>query len=77
MREYFYEAGEELGLKIKDLNGPQSVGIGTIERTQKNGKRWGTFFAFLKDIESRPNLVISRYSHALKVNSFSVGKRGV
>jgi len=67
LREYFFGAAAELGLSKKDFNGPQSVGVGTIERTQKKGKRWGTFFAFLKNILSRSNLTVSRYSQAIKV----------
>jgi choline dehydrogenase-like flavoprotein len=67
LREYFYEAGEELGFQKKDLNGPQSMGIGAIERTQMRGQRCDTFSAFLKGILNRPNLTVSRYSQVLKV----------
>lgn len=43
------------------------TGIARLEVTQKKGMRFGTFFAFLKDIQDRKNLRISRYSQALKV----------
>jgi len=68
LRELFYEAARELGLNKIDVNGPQKVGIGPIEVTQKSGQRWGTFMAFLKDIMSRTGLTIARYSQAIKVS---------
>lgn len=46
----------------------KSLGFGPIEVTQKNGERFGTFSAFIKNnLRGKFNLVISRYSHATKV----------
>ena len=46
-----------------------SVGFASLEVTQKNGYRWGTFPAFIEPILGRQNLHISRYSQATKVFS--------
>lgn len=65
--EEFTQAAKEMGYKEIDSVGHQRTGISKVEVTQKNGKRHGTFLAFLKDIQHRKNLRISRYSYALKV----------
>lgn len=67
LHQQYMEAGQELGFKIVDANGPQTSGFGVQEVTQKNGRRWSVYDAFLKDFESRENLRISRYSRAVKI----------
>jgi len=63
----FEKGADEMGLRFKDLNGPQTEGYGVLETNQDNGKRSGTYYAFLQNILSRPNLSISRYSQVIKV----------
>jgi len=62
------EAGEEMGFKIVDHNGPQVPGFGIQESTQKNGQRFSVYDGFLKNFQNRQNLRISKYSQAIKVN---------
>ncbi|XP_035704716.1 glucose dehydrogenase [FAD, quinone] isoform X2 [Folsomia candida] len=65
--KYFIEAVKELGYNQVDLNGPQSIGFGPSEVTQKRGSRAGTFGGFLKNFMNRENLHVSRYSQATKI----------
>lgn len=67
MHKYFVDAANELGIEELDLNGPQREGVAACEFTQKNGRRYGTYSAFLKPFVNRKNLRISKYSHVTKV----------
>lgn len=62
-------AGKELGFDSKiDLNGPQRTGFGSADASQRNGKRETSYTAFLEPILDRENLVISKYSQAVKIH---------
>ncbi|OXA42201.1 Glucose dehydrogenase [FAD, quinone] [Folsomia candida] len=75
LHQTFLDAGKELGYDEVDVNGPQRVGFGPIEVTQKNGERFGTFSAFIKNnLRGKFNLVISRYSHATKLKLDKSGR---
>ncbi len=53
----FRDAAEELGIpRTDDFNTGTNEGSGYFEVNQKNGVRWNTSKAFLRDIESRRNL---------------------
>ncbi|CAL8089869.1 unnamed protein product [Orchesella dallaii] len=76
LHSYFVEAGKELGLKEIDLNGPQREGFAEIEVTQRNGERFGTYSAFIKDFVGRSNLRIIKYAHVTKIK-FDKNNRAV
>ncbi|ODN00431.1 Protein PTCD3, mitochondrial [Orchesella cincta] len=64
---YFMNGGKELGYDEIDLNGPQKSGFGPLEVTQKKGKRYGTFAAFLKNFMGRENLRVAKFAQAVKI----------
>lgn len=63
----FIDAGKELGYDEIDVNGPQRSGFGFLDRNERNGARYGTFSALLKNPKRPKNLIISKYSQAIKV----------
>ncbi|XP_022902933.1 glucose dehydrogenase [FAD, quinone]-like [Onthophagus taurus] len=52
------KAGEELGFKIRDLNGMNHIGFAIQQTTNKNGSRISTARAFLRPFKHRRNLQI-------------------
>ncbi|HEY5972669.1 MAG TPA: choline dehydrogenase, partial [Pseudoxanthomonas sp.] len=55
----FIEAAKQAGhAHNRDFNGPQQVGIGQYQVTQKDGARCSTAVAYLDPARSRPNLQI-------------------
>ncbi|CAL8090579.1 unnamed protein product [Orchesella dallaii] len=66
--QIFMKAGIEMGFEANlDLNGNQRTGFGTFEANTRNGKRETSYTAFIEPILGRENLVISTYSHAVKL----------
>lgn len=52
---------------------PKITGFGFLDRNERNGARHGTFSALLKNPKHPKNLVISKYSQAIKViNLFQI-----
>ncbi|WP_415183825.1 GMC family oxidoreductase [Phaeovulum sp.] len=55
----FIAAGETIGLpQNHDFNGPDQLGLGIYDVTQKNGIRFSSYNAFLEPVRHRPNLKI-------------------
>ncbi|WP_108124765.1 choline dehydrogenase [Saccharospirillum mangrovi] len=53
----FIEAGQQAGYPFTDdMNGYQQEGVGVMDMTIKQGKRWNTAQAYLRPVLSRPNL---------------------
>ncbi|CAG0881686.1 unnamed protein product [Cyprideis torosa] len=63
----FVKAGEELGYKVRDINGDEQVGFTFPQTTTKDGRRVTTATAFLQPIRNRENLHISPNSRVTKV----------
>ncbi len=54
----FVAAGERLGYRQTDLNGPDPEGFDFTQATQYRGNRWSASDAYLNPARSRPNLHI-------------------
>ncbi len=55
----FIAAGETLQLpRNSDFNGPDQLGLGVYDVTQRDGIRFSAYNAFLEPVRSRPNLQI-------------------
>ncbi len=55
----FLKACQELGYrKLEELNGPSNEGYAQTPVTQKKGRRWSAYDAFLKPVLHRPNLTV-------------------
>ncbi|CAG7836566.1 unnamed protein product [Allacma fusca] len=67
MEETYCKAAEEVGVPRLDLNAEFMEGCSPIYYTQKNGRRYDTYHAFLKPIQDRQNLFIRKYSHVTKI----------
>ncbi|ODM87284.1 Oxygen-dependent choline dehydrogenase [Orchesella cincta] len=73
-----FEAVNEWGYKILDLNAEQEEGFSTLDATQNRGRRASSYSAYIEPILGRPNLSILRYSHVTKIHFDSELKaRGV
>ncbi|XP_022667055.1 glucose dehydrogenase [FAD, quinone]-like isoform X1 [Varroa destructor] len=64
----FIEAGKHLGYSETDINGARCTGFMVPQGTVRNGSRLSTSRAFLEPVRDRPNLHISLYSMATKIN---------
>jgi choline dehydrogenase len=69
------EAGEQLGLKHRDLNGEDQEGIAYYQLTVKNGRRCSAAVAYLNPAKKRPNLNIE--TKALAARVLFEGKRAI
>lgn len=64
----FVDAGCELQHpRNDDFNGTTQEGVGLYQVTQKNGRRWSSAQAFLRDAERRPNLDLVTEARATRV----------
>ena len=64
----FLESASALGIdRNDDPNGPQQDGVGSLQLTQKRGRRWSTADAFLHPVKDRPNLTVETGAHATRV----------
>lgn len=62
------EAAELVGHpRNDDFNGPDQEGVGFYQLTQKDGRRWSAYDAYLKDVRDRPNLTVLTYRHATRL----------
>ncbi|XP_017785104.1 PREDICTED: glucose dehydrogenase [FAD, quinone] [Nicrophorus vespilloides] len=61
------KAGEEMGYKVRDLNGAFHTGFSIAQTTNKNGSRLSTARAFLRPFKNRRNLHILLNSTVTKV----------
>jgi choline dehydrogenase len=57
--EAFIEAGQQAGYPFtKDLNGFQQEGVGKMDMTTHNGRRWSAAQAYLRSAEKRSNVTV-------------------
>ncbi len=64
----FVEAATRYGLRNNpDFNGARQEGAGLYQVTQRNGRRCSAAVAFLRPVESRPNLTIITGARAEKI----------
>jgi choline dehydrogenase len=64
----FVAAGLELGFPSNtDFNGPEQLGFGMYQVTQRYGRRESTATAYLAPARRRPNLVVRTAAHATRV----------
>jgi choline dehydrogenase len=55
----FIQASQGIGIPYNpDLNGPQLDGVGSVQVTQHNGRRWSSADAFLRPAMRRSNLQV-------------------
>lgn len=65
----FVEAAEATGLpRNDDFNGADQEGCGFYQLTQKDGARWSTAEAYLREVMDRPNLTVVTSALTTKVN---------
>lgn len=68
LHEVFLAAGTEAGYPFTDdFNGYQQEGVGRLDRTVHDGKRWSTATAYLKPALERSNLVTETRALANRV----------
>jgi choline dehydrogenase len=67
--EAYIAAAESIGIRrLDDINGETQHGIGYMQVTMKNGRRWSSADAFLSaDVRKRPNLTITLKAAARRV----------
>ncbi len=64
----FVAAGLELGFPANaDFNGPDQLGFGLYQVTQRHGRRESAATAYLRPVRRRPNLEIRTGAHATRV----------
>ncbi|HEX9447929.1 MAG TPA: choline dehydrogenase [Dongiaceae bacterium] len=72
----FIEAAQQAGYPYtKDMNGYQQEGVGRMDMTIKNGRRWSTAMAYLRAAEKRSNVTVE--TRALTQRIILEGKRAV
>jgi choline dehydrogenase len=73
----FIDACAEINLPhTDDFNGPNEIGAGIFQVTQKRGQRWSTARAYLQPALKRPNLSVHIQVHATRLlwdNTRAVG----
>ena len=74
--EAFIEAAQQAGYPYtKDMNGYQQEGVGRMDMTIKNGRRWSAAQAYLRTAEKRSNVTVE--TRALTTRILLEGKRAV
>lgn len=64
----FIEAAVAAGIPPNpDCNGAIQDGVGLVQSTTRNGRRWSSADAFLRPILGRPNLTVATNAHALQI----------
>lgn len=78
INEAFYSAGQACGYEFNaDFNGAQQEGVGPYQVTQKNGRRWSTYEAYVKPIKQRQNLTILSNATVTKIEVNEGAAQGV
>ncbi|CAG7731190.1 unnamed protein product, partial [Allacma fusca] len=68
LTKYFLEAAQEMGYPRRDLNAPYNEAFSEFDYTKKNGRRWGSYQAFIQSIrKTRKNLTIRKYALVSRV----------
>jgi choline dehydrogenase len=74
--EAFIQAGQQAGYPFtKDLNGYQQEGVGKMDMTTHNGRRWSAAQAYLRPAEKRDNVSVE--TKALTSRILFEGKRAI
>ncbi|REF73284.1 GMC family oxidoreductase [Paracoccus versutus] len=64
----FIEAANSLQIPVtEDMNGEVHDGVGFMQHTIRDGRRWSAYKAFVKPVEGRPNLTILTEAHVRKI----------
>lgn len=72
----FIEAAQQAGYPYtQDMNGYQQEGVGRMDMTIHNGRRWSAAMAYLHPAEKRPNVTVE--TRALTQRIILEGKRAV
>ena len=72
----FVQAAAEMGIeKTDDFNSGDNAGVGYFDVNQRSGWRWSASKAFLRPVQSRPNLTVWTEAHVERLN-FKVGLDG-
>ncbi len=68
LADAYIEAAKHVGYPFnEDFNGDKQEGIGYFQINQKNGKRWSSAQAFLREAEQRPNLTVETEAKVAKI----------
>jgi choline dehydrogenase len=68
LSQAFIQAAQAIGIPYNsDLNGPQLDGVGWVQSTQHQGKRWSAADAFLRPAMQRPNLEVITSAPTIRV----------
>lgn len=68
INDAFYKAASNNGIRYNDdFNGAEQEGVGPYQVTQKNGRRWSTYEAYIKPVRKRKNLTILTKAMVRKV----------
>ncbi|HEY4165030.1 MAG TPA: choline dehydrogenase [Dongiaceae bacterium] len=74
--EAFIEAGQQAGYPFtKDMNGYQQEGVGRMDMTTHNGRRWSAAMGYLRPAEKRSNVTIETRAFITRI--LFEGKRAV
>ena len=64
----FLASAESAGIPyVDDYNGPEQDGCALVQVTQKGGKRWSTYEAYLRPAAKRPNLQVVTGAQVLRL----------
>jgi len=65
----FVDASNNWGLPDnEDYNGSSQEGVGYYQATQRNGRRWSAYHAYLAPIRTRKNLTIQTHAHVHRLH---------
>lgn len=74
LTEVFIAAGQQAGLPFNaDFNGPQQLGVGLYQVTQRNGARCSAAVAYLNPVKTRPNLTVRTHAAVNRI-TFDKGR---
>ncbi len=74
LTEVFIAAGQQAGLPFNaDFNGPQQLGVGLYQVTQRNGARCSAAVAYLNPVKMRPNLTVRTHAAVNRI-TFDKGR---
>lgn len=74
----FLKAVESQGYSLNaDYNGQAQDGFFYYQVSQKNSQRWSVYDGYLKPARTRPNLVIEKHAHVLRLELEGVACQGV
>lgn len=63
----FLRSAREFGYPVNDPNGESLLGFSQSQANTKRGRRWSAAKAFLRSVQHRPNLFISKNSRVTKI----------